>query len=90
MAPRSPRGRRNAGARVVRTQLTPSVPAEGFIRLPQVLTLVPIGRSTLWLLVKRGQFPSPRKLCPRVTAWSIDDVREWIRGQNKQPDRKAA
>ena len=28
-----------------------------FLRLPQILQLIPIGKSTLWEKVKKGEFP---------------------------------
>tara|TARA_R110002095_G_scaffold32814_3_gene31373 strand:+ start:395 stop:607 length:213 start_codon:yes stop_codon:yes gene_type:complete len=50
----------------------------GFMRLPEVLTFIPIGKSTWWAGVKSGRFPSPVKLGPRVTAWRREDIQEWI------------
>ncbi len=38
---------------------------------------VPFGSSTLWRKVKAKQFPAPVKLSERVTAWRLDDVKEW-------------
>lgn len=55
-----------------------ALPAEGFARQPTVLNAVPFGRSTLWLKVRRGEFPAPVKLSERVTAWRVEDVRRWI------------
>lgn len=47
---------------------------QGFIRLPEVLKLFPIGKSTWWAGVKSGRFPKPVKLGPRTTAWRIEDI----------------
>jgi prophage regulatory protein len=60
-----------------------SLPAEGFARLPQVLNVVPVKRSTLWLWVKNGQFPRPVKL-GGTTAWPVEAVRAWIAERNQQ------
>lgn len=54
------------------------LPAEGFARQPIVLSVVPFGRSTLWLKVKQGAFPAPVKLSERISAWRVADVRRWI------------
>jgi prophage regulatory protein len=54
------------------------LPKEGFVRLPVILALYPVGRSTWWAGVKAGRFPAPVKLGPRVTAWPVDAIRELI------------
>lgn len=47
---------------------------KGLLRLPDVLKLFPIGKSTWWAGVKAGRFPKPVKLGPRTTAWRIEDI----------------
>ena len=47
---------------------------EGFLRLPQVLAIIPVGKSTWWAGVKSGRFPKPVKLGPRTTAWKSTDI----------------
>ncbi|WP_075111677.1 helix-turn-helix transcriptional regulator [Noviherbaspirillum massiliense] len=55
------------------------LPVTGFIRLAQLVPhIIPIGRSTLWLKVKTGEFPQPVKLSARITAWRVEDVRAWM------------
>jgi predicted DNA-binding transcriptional regulator AlpA len=44
------------------------------LRLPQVLALVPVSRSTWWAGCKSGRFPKPVKLGPRTTAWRASDI----------------
>ncbi|MFO1219583.1 MAG: AlpA family phage regulatory protein [Burkholderiaceae bacterium] len=58
--------------------VAPAVSLPGFLRLPQVLALVPVSKSTLWRHVSAGRFPAPVKLFVGVTAWRVDDVRSWI------------
>ncbi|WP_299596084.1 AlpA family transcriptional regulator [uncultured Microbulbifer sp.] len=50
----------------------------GFIRLPEVLKLLPISKSTWWAGVKSGRFPQSVKLGPRTTAWRAEDVYELV------------
>jgi prophage regulatory protein len=57
------------------------LPQEGFVRLPQILALYPVGRSTWWAGVKSGRFPAPVKLGPRVTAWPVEAIRALIEQQ---------
>ena len=59
------------------TQHNP-LPATGFVRLAQVLAVVPIGKSSWWEGVKTGRFPRPVKLGPRTTAWRVEDIKKLI------------
>ncbi len=60
-----------------------SLPATGYVRQSQLVPhIIPFSSATLWRKVKAGQFPRPLKLSERVTAWSVDDVREWMRKQS--------
>lgn len=46
----------------------------GFLRLRDVLKIVPISRSAWWDGCKRGYYPAPVKLSPRTTAWVRSDI----------------
>jgi len=54
-----------------------ALPETGFLRLPQVLALIPVSRSTWWAGIG-SRFPKPGKLGPRRTAWKIEDIRSLI------------
>ena len=54
------------------------IPETGFLRLSQVLSVIPIGKSCWWGGVKSGRFPKPIKLSARCTAWRAEDIRELI------------
>jgi predicted DNA-binding transcriptional regulator AlpA len=45
-----------------------------FLRLPQVLEIFPISRSSWWQGCKEGRFPKPIKLGPRTTVWRKSDI----------------
>lgn len=53
-------------AELVRTETNPTAP-------------LPFSTHTLWRKVRDGSFPRPSKLAPRVTAWLVQDVRDWMR-----------
>lgn len=55
------------------------LPETGFIRLPTILKLIPVGKSTWWEGVKSGRFPKSVKLGPRTTAWRVEDIQELIK-----------
>ena len=54
------------------------IPETGFLRLPQVLSVIPLGKTSWWEGVKSGRFPKPVKLSARCTAWRAEDIRELI------------
>lgn len=54
------------------------LPETGFVRLPAVLKVFPVSKSTWWAGVKEGRFPKPVKLGPKTTAWRVEDIRALI------------
>lgn len=55
------------------------LPSTRYMRQSQILPdIVPIGKSTLWRWVRAGRFPEPVKIGANITAWRVEDVREWI------------
>lgn len=61
-----------------RSNTVPTLPAEGFLRLPRVLELIPVSRSTWWIWVRDGRAPRGVKLSERCTAWRASDIRDLI------------
>jgi len=55
-----------------------ALPDVGFVRLPQVLNVVPISRSSWWAGVREGRFPAPIKIGPRIAVWRVEEIRELI------------
>ena len=54
------------------------LPETGFVRLPEVLKVFPVSKSTWWAGVKDGVYPQPVNLGARITAWRVEDIRELI------------
>lgn len=54
------------------------IPQTGFLRLPQVLSVIPVSRSTWWRGVKSGDYPQSVKLGPNTTVWKAEDIRALI------------
>ena len=54
------------------------IPETGFLRLAQVLTVIPVGRTCWWKGVKSGRFPKSVKLSARCTAWRAEDIRQLL------------
>lgn len=55
-----------------------TLPETGFVRLPAILAVFPVGASTWWRMVRDGRAPKPVKLGPATTAWRAEDIRELI------------
>jgi Predicted transcriptional regulator len=47
------------------------------IRLPEVMSMVALRRSSIYGLIGKGQFPAPRKI-GRASVWSSAEVQQWI------------
>ena len=55
------------------------LPAEGFVRQAGLIPdIVPFSPATLWRKVKSKEFPAPVKLSTRITAWRVQEIREWL------------
>ena len=50
-------------------------------RLPIVLRLTGLGRSTIYRLIADGSFPLPVRLGPRAVAWRWSDLDQWARSR---------
>lgn len=61
-----------------RATMNISTPQTGFLRLPQVLQLIPVGKSTWWQWVKDGRAPKPVKLGKQTTCWKAEDIHALI------------
>ena len=47
------------------------------LRLPAVMHVTGLSRSTLYRLIADEQFPRPVRLGPRAVAWRRSDVEAW-------------
>jgi prophage regulatory protein len=50
-----------------------------FIRLPEVMRLTGMSRSTIYLRIGEGNFPKPFHPSERMSVWSEREVMAWIR-----------
>ncbi len=57
-----------------------NLPQTGFVRLPQILAVIPVGKSTWWAGCKSGKFPQPIKsLGANTTVWRAEDIHALIK-----------
>lgn len=59
------------------------LPQVGFVRLPTILQLIPVSKSTWWAKVKKGAYPKPVKLGGNITAWRAEDIHQLIKTINE-------
>ena len=52
-------------------------PLPPFMRLPDVLKLTGLARSTVYRMVAEQTFPAPVKLSRRAVGWPQNSVAEW-------------
>jgi predicted DNA-binding transcriptional regulator AlpA len=50
------------------------IPATGFLRLTQVLAIIPLSKTTWFEGVRAGRYPKPVKIGPRASAWRAEDI----------------
>ena len=46
----------------------------GYLRLPAVLRLIPVSKSTWFRGVQSGKYPRPVKIGMRASGWRIADI----------------
>ncbi|RYD78303.1 MAG: AlpA family phage regulatory protein [Verrucomicrobiaceae bacterium] len=58
----------------------PTSPSEmdGYLRLSQVLKLIPVSRSTWYRGVKDGRYPRQVRISTRLSGWRISDVHRFL------------
>lgn len=73
----------NETARKITEQLDSECPMLGFIRLPAIIKLLGIGKTSFYKGIREGRFPKPVKIGPRTSAWRVSDIRELILSFNE-------
>ena len=56
------------------------------VRLDTVLEMTTLSVSTIYRLMKKGQFPKQIKISERSTRWVLDEIFEWMDENFKSRD----
>jgi len=64
------------------------LPPTGFLRLRQVLQLIPVGKTSWYVGLARGIYPKPVSLGPRTKGYRIEDIRDLIERLAQKPPTK--
>jgi prophage regulatory protein len=70
------------------TTVRPTTPTR-FIRMRELLAIVPLSRSRLSELIAVGRFPRGIKLSERARAWDMAEVEQWL-AERRLASRKEA
>lgn len=66
----------------------PQLPEIGFIKIKDVLKLIPMSKTMFWENINKGRFPRPIKLGMRASAWRVEDIRNLIEDLSVAPATK--
>lgn len=58
--------------------------SDKLLRLPAVLQIIPVSRSTWYSWISDGRAPKPIKLGTRTSVWRESDIQNFIYDQNKK------
>ena len=58
--------------------MTPALEELAILRLPNVMRLTGLGRTTIYDMMAKGMFPRPVSLGFRAVGWRASDIRAWI------------
>lgn len=61
--------------------------SNALLRLPAVKAMTGLGRSAIYLMMSRGEFPLQRRLGRRAVGWDASAVASWV--ASRPPVRKA-
>jgi len=52
---------------------------EKFLKLPQVMEITALGKSTIYHLMSGDKFPRPVHLTEKAVAWKLSDIEQWMK-----------
>lgn len=60
------------------SDVRPQVRRDRFLRLPDTEAATGLKKSTIYLLMRRGEFPRCVQITPRCVAWPESAVLQWV------------
>lgn len=52
--------------------------SDRIIKLPEVMSMTGLSRSSIYLLIKKGSFPTQVKLSTRSSGWFWREIYSWL------------
>jgi prophage regulatory protein len=56
------------------------------VRMRQLVTLIGLSRSTIYVLVSKGRFPGPIRLGDKAVGWRVNEIEEWLNARPNSID----
>ena len=50
-----------------------------FIRFKELRQRIPLGRTTIWKMMREGRFPQSRRIGKMAAAWLESEVEDWMK-----------
>jgi prophage regulatory protein len=63
---------------------------DSYMRPPEVMSRTGLSESTIYRLVREGDFPSPRKLGANAVGWKVSAYRAWSQSRPDAREQQAA
>ncbi len=57
-----------------------------YIRFKELRKLIPLGRTTIWRMMREGRFPQSRRIGKMAAAWLESEVEDWIKERAEASD----
>lgn len=57
-----------------------------YLRLPEVKTETGLGKTSIYQLIREGEFPKPVKISSRAVAWREGSIEAWKADRQAQPE----
>lgn len=54
------------------------LPPEAILRLPEVIALVGLSRSSIYNMIARDRFPAQQKITTYAAGWRLGAIRQWL------------
>lgn len=60
------------------------------LRLPAVMHMTGLGRSSIYAFIKNETFPQSMKLGPKAVGWLREDIENWIQERTAESERRGS
>ena len=67
-----------------------TIPETGFVRLPQILNVIPVSKSAWYLGCSQGRYPKPIRLSANTSVWRAEDIHKLIDEISAQAEEQKA
>lgn len=67
----------NNGAQTVNTH-APTLPMDRVLRMPDVMMIVGLKKTSIYMMMQSGQFPASLRLGARSVGWRSSVINQWL------------